>query len=182
MITGKHIAETAIESGLLGTPYSKLDCQAFVEEVLKKAGLKIINYRGSNHMWRSLVYDRKNLNKNDLLAAPAGSLAFIVRDDGGEVRRGYHDDMGNATHVAIVLGDGRVMESTTGGVQYGNLSRFTDYGLIMDVDYDVKGGTNNAGEGSTLKDALEAIKSCLVIIKDNITRLEEFVDDLYRGA
>ena len=170
MITGQHIAETAVNSGLLGTPYSQLDCQALVEEVLKKAGLKIINYRGSNHMWRELVYDRAKVKGGN---PPPGSLAFIVKNDGGEIKRGYHDDMGNASHVAVVLWDGKVFESTTGGVQYGNLSRFTDYGLIKDVDYDSEGGENDAGEGRP--GLRQRLLNLIGILRDNVDELEECI-------
>lgn len=177
MITGRHIAETAVNSGLIGTPYSVMDCQAFVEVVLKKAGLNIPNYRGSNHMWRELVYDRKSVIRN---TPPPGSLAFIVRYDGGETKRGYHDDMGNATHVAIVIDESRVMESTAGGVQYGKLSRFTDFGLVKDVDYNAEeGGGNDAGEGSAY---LDVIRNYLSVIRDNLNDLEAYVNDLYRGT
>ena len=178
MITGERIADTAIDSGLLGTPYKELDCQAFVEVVLKAAGLNIINYRGSNHMWRDLVYDRKKVKGNK---PPRGSLAFIVREDGGEVKRGYHDNMLNATHVAIVINDDQVMESTTGGVQYGRLSRFTDYGLIKDVDYTSgKGGVDNAGEGCA--DLLEQLMKMIHILQDDVSGLEVFVHEHFRNS
>lgn len=170
MITGKHIAKTAVNSGLLGTPYSKMDCQAFVEAVLEKAGLHIINYRGSNHMWRELVYDRETVKGH---IPPPGSLAFIVRDDGGEKRRGYSDDMKNATHVAIVIDAETVMESTTGGVQYGKLSRFTNYGLIKDVDYS-EGGGEDAGERST---PIDAIRETLDELKRTIAKLEVLINE-----
>ena len=168
MVTGQHIAETAINSGLIGTPYSQMDCQAFVEVVLKKAGLNIINYRGSNQMWRELVYDRGPISNHP----PIGSLAFIVKSDGGEKKRGYYDNYLNATHVAIVIDSDRVMESTTGGVQYGKLSRFTNYGLIKDVDYTEKeGGGNNAGQGRA-----EALRKLVSVLQDNITELEDFIN------
>ena len=181
MITGEHIAEVAEHSGLIGTPYSELDCQAFVEVVLKKAGMKIINYRGSNHMWRELVYDRSLIVNENI---PVGCLVFIVKFDGGEKKRGYHDTMGNATHVGIYLGGGRVIHSTTGGVQYGKLGRFTDYGLIKDVDYE--GGNNddesNAGQGSTedLTKFREALLQYVSVLRDNLDGLEELIHDLYR--
>ena len=178
MITGKHIAETAIHSGLIGTPYSKMDCQAFVEEILKRAGMRIPNYRGSNHMWRDLVYDRNPVKGTADI--PAGALAFIVKNDGGEVKRGYHDDMGNATHVAIVIDSERVMESTTGGVQYGKLARFSSFGLIKDVDY-AKGGISDAGERPSMSDE-ERIKTMIQILKDNLAELEDCVNDIYRGS
>ena len=184
MITGAHIADVAEHCGLIGTPYSELDCQAFVEEVLQRAGLKIINYRGSNHMWRELVYDRHLIVNNDI---PIGALVFIVRFDGGEKKRGYHDAMGNATHVGIYLGKGQVIHSTTGGVQYGKLSRFTDYAIIKDVDYDNKGDENNesnSGQGSTdkLQELKRNIMTFINSIHSDLDALEEFIDDVFRDS
>lgn len=170
-MTGVQIADAAINSGLIGTPYSKLDCQALVEDVLKKAGLHIINYRGSNHMWRELVYDRQS--KEDAVILP-GMLAFIVKDDGGETKRGYHDDMKNATHVAIALGDGTVFESTTGGVQISSIRRFTHVARIIDVDYgNVVPDPGGATETST-KEKLDKIIEALIQITHE---LEELRDD-----
>lgn len=174
MITGQDVATAAVESGLLGTPYSKLDCQAFVEEVLKDVGLPH-SFRGSNHMWRDLVTDRTPVKGHEV---PVGSLAFIVKQDGGEVKRGYHDQYGNATHVAIVISDSQVMESTTGGVQYGKLSRFNYYGLIRGVVYG-KGGNTDAGEGPTPFDRLMAM---IRVIRDNVDGLEVLVNDIYRNS
>lgn len=184
MITGAHIADVAEHCGLIGTPYSELDCQAFVEEVLKRAGMKIINYRGSNHMWRELVYDRHLIVNT---AIPVGALVFKVNFDGGEKKRGYNDSMGNATHVGIYLGDGRVIHSTTGGVQYGKLFRFTNYGLIRDVDYDNKGDENNesnSGQGSTdkLQELKRNIMTFINSIQSDLDELEDFVDDIFRDS
>ena len=175
MVTGKHIAETARNSGLLGTPYKELDCQALVEKVLHMAGLNIINYRGSNHMWRELVYDRTPIVNASGAGIPLGALVFIVKHDGGEVKRGYHDSDGNATHVGIYVGDGQVFESTTGGVQYGNLRRFTDSGLIKDVSYDKEDETHESNEGAG-SSVLDEIKARLTEIK---TRLEEIINDIH---
>lgn len=184
MITGAHIADVAEHCGLIGTPYSELDCQAFVEEVLKRAGMKIINYRGSNHMWRELVYDRHLIVNTDI---PVGALVFIVKFDGGEKKRGYNDSMGNATHVGIYLGDGQVIHSTTGGVQYGKLTRFTDYAIIKDVDYDNKGDGNNesnAGQGSTdkLQELKRNIMPLINSIYSDLETLEEFINDIFRNS
>ena len=133
-VTGKQIADAALSSNLIGTPYSKLDCQALVEKVLHLAGLNIINYRGSNHMWRELVHSPFNRADTNQKILP-GMLAFIVRYDGGEKKRGYHDNYGNATHVAICLDDKTVFESTAGGVQISSNRRFTDFARIIDVIY-----------------------------------------------
>ena len=180
MITGEHIAETAVNSGLLGTPYNKLDCQAFVEVVLKKAGMKIPNYRGSNHMWRDLVYDREPITNPAFM--PAGCLVFIVKYDGGEVKRGYHDDMGNATHVGIYLGNNVVMDSSTGGVQYSKLTRFTDWALIKDVDY-YKGSDTDEGEtGTGPTGVANTLLQYVQILKDNLDGLEAAIYDIYGNS
>lgn len=180
MVTGKHIAQTAIDSGLLGTPYKELDCQAFVEVVLQKAGLKIPNYRGSNHMWRELVYNREPITNYNVIA---GALVFTVKFDGGEKQRGYNDTMGNAVHVGISLGMGKVMHSTTGGVQYCSMNRFTDWALIKDVDYTLKdeGGENHEsdeGQGSPQERLMGLVNTC----RDNLDELEALIRDLYRGS
>lgn len=179
MVTGRHIAETAVNSGLLGTPYSQMDCQAFVEVILKKAGMSIPNYRGSNHMWRHLVHDRQPVKGN---SPPPGSLAFIVRNDGGEKQRGYYDDMGNATHVAIVIDGSRVMESTTGGVQYGRLSRFTNYALIDNVEYNTdEGGIGDAGKRYPEGDVTRLLQ-LVDVLKDNIDGLEAFIREHFGNS
>lgn len=177
MVTGDEVAYTAIQSGLLGTPYSKMDCQAFVEEVLKRAGVSTHNYRGSNDMWRNLVLERAPVKGH---VVPVGSLAFIVKGDGGEVKRGYHDDMGNATHVAIVISADKVMESSRGGVQYGNLSRFTNYGLIKGVEYDEEGmGSPGASERPTDK---QRLLNLISILKNNMDELEGAIYDIYGNS
>lgn len=176
MITGVQIADAARNSGLIGTPYSKLDCQALVEKVLALAGLKIPNYRGSNHMWRDLVHDRQQTGGDSAILP--GMLAFIVRHDGGEVKRGYHDSMGNATHVAIALGDGTVFESTTGGVQISSIKRFTHVAKIIDVDYQdaVPGG--GSGSGLDIDSRIERIREILLQI---CGELEDLKDEVKNG-
>lgn len=174
MITGVQIADAALKSDLIGTPYSKLDCQALVEEVLKRAGLKIINYRGSNHMWRDLVYDR--VSTNDAVILP-GMLAFIVKNDGGEKKRGYHDNMGNATHVAIALGDGTVYESTTGGVQISSMRKFTHVAKIIDVDYE--NAVPEIPGKETTADRISAIREVLLQV---CAELEAMKNDLHRDS
>lgn len=173
MVTGKHIAETALNSGLIGTPYSKLDCQALVEKVLFLAGLQIINYRGSNHMWRELVYQREPIE--DAVILP-GMLAFIVKQDGGEKKRGYRDDMGNASHVAVTLGDGRVFESTTGGVQISPIKRFTHVARVIDVDYEE---SVSADPALTISERLYQVCKKL---EDLRAELEVIRYDLYRDS
>ena len=121
-----------------GISYKVLDCQAFVEQVLIDSGEKGHNWRGSNHMWREALSEK---HEGDLSAAPAGAWLFTVRHDGGERKRGYNDSEGNAKHVGIYLGDGRVRHSTSAGmngVQYDTISstRWNAWGLCKYINYD----------------------------------------------
>lgn len=168
MITGEMIANSVFKFNLLGIPYSTLDCQAFVEKVLWSTGLKTINYRGSNHMWRDLVYDRTEIDSSNVDNIPAGALVFKLAYDGGETKRGYHDDMGNAYHVGISLSDGTVAHSTKGGSQLGKASSFTHYALIKDVDYD----SHEIVYSSNEKDNTE----CMELIIDEIYDLLESIN------
>lgn len=174
MVTGVQIADAAMDSGLIGTPYDKLDCQALVEKVLMLAGLRIPNYRGSNHMWRELVYNREKID--DAVILP-GMLAFIVKDDGGEKKRGYHDDMKNAAHVAIALGNGKVYESTTGGVQISSIRKFNYVARIIDVDYE-----NAVPDTPAELTPAERISNIIEILLQICDELGEIRNDIHRNS
>ena len=138
MITGYQFAEQARSSKYNGIPYSKLDCQAFVEEVAKDAGIRkpdgsIYNWKGSNSMWRNISGWKGTIQdcKDQFGCIPLGAWVFIRKTDGGEKDRGYNDNLGNFTHVGIYCkeSDQPVRDSTryTGrdGVGYRPLTSFT---------------------------------------------------------
>lgn len=143
--TGQDMAEQAVTGGYVGQPYSKWDCQAFVEQVLKDLGVRKpdgnpYNWKGSNSMFRNHIRWRGTIEecKKKFGCIPQGALMFLVKHDGGEVERGYHDDLGNASHVGLYVGTSPlpVMDSQpTGGVQYRKLSIFTHVGLMDMIDY-----------------------------------------------
>lgn len=143
--TGQDMAEQAITGGYVGQPYSKWDCQAFVEQVLKDLGVRkpdgsIYNWKGSNSMFRNHIRWRGTIEecKQKFGCIPQGAFMFLIKHDGGEVERGYHDDLGNASHVGLYVGTSPlpVMDSQpTGGVQYRKLSIFTHVGLMDMIDY-----------------------------------------------
>lgn len=144
--TGADIAEQAVTGGYVSTPYSKLDCQAFVEQVLKDLGVRKpdgtpYNWKGSNSMWRNHITWKGTIEecRKKYGEIPLGAFLFLLKWDGGEEERGYHDGQGNATHVGLYLGTSPlpVMDSSKGRgrVDYCKLSVFTHVGLMDMVDY-----------------------------------------------
>ena len=142
-MTGKECIEKAKITELIGIPYEKLDCQALIEKILMRGGVDCKNYRGSNHMWREMVTNRRDTNTN---IAP-GTILFTVKMDGGEKERGYNDNYGNAAHVGMYVGDsypGNVIHSTAGGVQWDNItsSRWNWAADCVYFDNDTDNGEN----------------------------------------
>ena len=130
----------------LGTPYSTMDCQTFVERCMADCGLKK-DLRGSNAWYREMDWvGTPEECKKIYGSIPTGAMLFIWSDDGGEVARGYKDSKGNASHIGIVTHTGKgaihssssrgeVAESrfkdktiSNGGWNRIGLSRLFDYG------------------------------------------------------
>ena len=147
MISNIKFVEQARSSKYNSVKYSQMDCQAFVESVLKDAGCRkpdgtAYNWKGSNDMWRNALSWKGTIDecKNTFGDIPLGAWVFIWKNDGGETARGYHDDQGNATHVGIYVGADTVRDSTRNssgrdGVGYRKLSGFNRVGLCKCIDY-----------------------------------------------
>lgn len=163
-IAGTAYATQAQSDRYTGVPYSKLDCQAFVEEVLKDCGVRkpdgsVYNWKGSNSMWRNALRWKGTIEECRRLfnGIPLGAWVFIVKNDGGEVARGYHDNEGNASHVGIYCREGSepVRDSTKtakrDGVGYRKLDGFTHVGLPTMITYN----------GNTSR--IEAIKAVSIV-------------------
>ena len=163
-VTGTAYATQAQSDRYTGVPYSKLDCQAFVEEVLKDCGVRkpdgsVYNWKGSNSMWRNALRWKGTIEECKRLfnGIPLGAWVFIVKNDGGEVARGYHDNEGNASHVGIYCREGSepVRDSTKtakrDGVGYRKLDGFTHVGLPTMITYN----------GNTSR--IEAIKAVSIV-------------------
>lgn len=165
MVTAKQFADEARKGKYIGTPYEKLDCQALVERVLIDCGIKY-NWRGSNHMWREALTEKRPITNVDEI--PMGAWLFTVKNDGGEKKRGYNDNEGNAKHVGIYLGMGDVVHSTTGGVQYDSIysERWTHWGKCKFLEYETPAEQAEPSlidllkllESKTLKEIWDAIK------------------------
>ncbi len=91
----------------LGWDYDEMDCRDLINAMLKDVGVDV-RYKGSNALWRDMEWRG---TPEEAVAAfgsvPVGALLFIVEHDGGEVSRGYHDDLGNASHVGVKTGTGK---------------------------------------------------------------------------
>lgn len=161
MIASDKFIKQAQSAKYDGVSYDTLDCQAFVEKVLNDAGEKGHNWRGSNHMWREALSEKHDLTT--VSDVPAGAWLFTLKHDGGEKARGYNDNEGNAKHVGIYLGNGKVRHSTSAGaygVQYDVISsaRWTAWGLCKFIDYSKD---TSKTEREQALDALKVIENFL---------------------
>ena len=175
-VSNTQFAEQARSSKYDGVPYTKLDCQGFVEEVLKDCGVRKAdgtpyNWKGSNSMWRNALLWRGTIAEclHRYGEIPIGAWVFIIKNDGGEKEKGYNDNEGNASHVGIYArtGDEPVRDSTRStkrnGVGYRSISAFTHVGLPYMIDYTY----NSILPVNTTKE--EALKA-LEIIRNYIER------------
>lgn len=168
MKTGVDFARQAIDGHYIGIPYSKLDCQALIEKILYDTTGKRYNWRGSNDMYRNACQYIRPIGDDPV---PAGYLLFTVKHDGGELERGYHDDLGNAAHVGIRLfedgGEGSI-HSTTGGVQYAQFpdrKRWTHCGPLKCLEYETESpGPDKDRIRLLLSDAIACLKEVLDIL------------------
>lgn len=155
MITGKQFADQARNPKYDKLKYDNVDCQAFVEKVLYDCGCRkpdgqAYNWKGSNSMWRTALSWKGT--KEDCIkqfgSIPPGAWTFILKYDGGEVERGYHDNEGNATHVGIYVGNDETRDSTRNskgrdGVDYRPLKDWNRIGLCKYLDYNLPNKDNN---------------------------------------
>lgn len=167
-VTLTEFAEKAKTGGYIGIAYNVLDCQAFVERVLIDCGVRksngtVYDYKGSNSMWRNALSWKGTIAEAVAKYGelPVGFWLFTVKNDGGEVERGYHDNEGNAAHVGIYLGNGKAIHSTTGGVQLCDFpaARWTHCGLPKMLTFTTgttPANTNTPTPTDTNADAIRA--------------------------
>ena len=88
----------------LGVPYSELDCQAFVEAVLKEIGIWE-NLPGSNAWYRHMTWvGTPEECKASFGKIPPGAFLFILSHNGKEPEKYKPDGIGNASHIGIYTG------------------------------------------------------------------------------
>lgn len=146
-ITGMAFAEQARSEKYTGIKYEQMDCQKFVETVLKDCGVrkpdgKAYDWKGVNSMWRNAFTWKGTIEEAKRVygCIPTGAWMIHWVNDGGEKERGYNDGLGNAKHIGIYTGTpGAVRDSTrTGkrdGVGYRDLSGFNYVCLPFMIDY-----------------------------------------------
>ena len=91
---------------------------------------------------------------------PLGAFLFLLKWDGGEQEKGYHDGEGNASHVGLYTGTSPLpcMDSQGDrGVDYCKLNVFTHVGLMDMIDY--YNEPIPPEEQPTKEDALKALET-----------------------
>lgn len=176
MFTGMAYGRKAEDPAYNRLTYAQVDCQAFCEKVLYDLGVRTAkggryDWRGSNDMWRNAVSWKGTVEeaRQKFGEVPVGSWAFMVKHDGGEVPRGYHDNEGNAAHVSIVVNQTQVRDSTKGtgrdGVAYRKLSDFNMIGLPKMLDFDATSHNIIEIEESELSETVSKLESIISIMK-----------------
>ena len=179
MVTGEQFAKQAIDGNYIGIPYSKLDCQGFVERVLADCGIRkpngtVYDWRGSNSMYRNFQQWRGSIKEAEQAfgSLPIGCLLYTRKTDGGEKEKGYNDNLGNFAHVGIYLGEPHgVIHSTTGGVQWGKYpdKRWNYCSLLSMLEYGCKNQDNEISD--------DIIKQ-LDIIQSAVNNIERMLKNL----
>ena len=105
MVDGNKLGEVGFAK--LGTPYKQMDCQAFIEWCLARCGMRK-DLAGSNAWYREVRKNGAIMTPEECVkqmgCVPKGAFLFIHAFDGGEEERGYHDGLGNASHIGICTG------------------------------------------------------------------------------
>lgn len=88
----------------LGTKYSVMDCQKFVEKCLEDIGLRK-DLAGSNAWYRYIMQNGWTGSPEECKAMfgtiPEGAFLFIHSFNGKEPAKYQHDGIGNASHIGI---------------------------------------------------------------------------------
>lgn len=94
----------------LDTPYSRMDCQAFVEQCMADCGYRR-DLAGSNTWFRECLRAGWAGTPEECIkvfgSVPKGALLFILEHNGKEPGKYRTDGIGNASHMGIKTGRGK---------------------------------------------------------------------------
>ena len=184
MKTGKEFADNALLSKWDRYTYDQLDCQAFVEAVLKDIGVRksdgsVYNWSGSNSMYRNYYTGHGTIE--DCIKAygclPVGAFVYVWKPD-GEPEQYKKDGLGNFSHVGIYCGNDIVRDSTRStktkrnGVGTRSLEGFTYASLFSGLDY------SNKQEYTA---DIEKVYTLIDRIHNDLIDLEGTLNELLRG-
>ena len=161
MVDGNKLSQVGFQ--YIGTPYSVMDCQAFVEKCLSDCG-NHTDLPGSNSWYREVMNNgwvgSPEECKSRYGTVPRGAFLFILEQDGGEPAKYQGDGIGNASHIGLVTGTGEgaihsssskgcVCESKFQGktIKNGGWNRV---GLWNQVDYGIEGNDPDQGGDDTM--------------------------------
>ena len=157
VVDGNKLGDVGFQR--IGTPYSEMDCQAFVEGCLRQCGFNK-NLAGSNAWYREVRKNGAVLTPEECVkqlgCVPKGAFLFILKFDGGEEKVGYHDKLGNADHIGICTmprGKGAINSSYTNQCVCESIFKgksinggWNRVGLWNQVAYDYGGGSEPVPE------------------------------------
>lgn len=183
MKTGVQFAECALLPKWDKFTYDKMDCQAFVEAVLKDMGVRkpdgtVYDWKGSNSMYRNYYIWHGTIEqcKQKYGTIPVGAFVYVWKETGQP--DSYTDKLGNFSHVGIYCGNNTVRDSTrstkTGrnGVGTRSLSGFSYVSLFSGLDYSVSTSYNAS---------VENIMAQIDKIRNDLIDLEEGLNELFRS-
>lgn len=185
MFTGVQFAEQAMNPKYDRIRYDQLDCQGFVEKVLSDLGVRKPNgkpydWRGSNSMYRNYYSWRGTTEEciKQFGKIPVGAFVYMWKES-GEKEVGYHDGLGNCTHVGIYCGNNVVRDSTRttrkpfrDGVGSRTMEGFNRVTLFQGLDYSVTNSYNSSIEG---------IMSCITEVRNILSKMEGIINEIGRG-
>lgn len=103
--TGKTVAAAALALAQSYHSYQDMDCQALVEQAVRNAGGSM-DYRGSNHMARSVAWLGTLENAQAEGKLEPGALLFIHEEDESGLPAQYQGDgLGDFSHVGLYVGE-----------------------------------------------------------------------------
>lgn len=173
MVDGNQLGDAGYK--YLGTPYSTMDCQAFVERCLADCGLRK-DLAGSNAWFREVYHNGAVMTPEECVrqlgCVPKGAFLFILEHDGKEPEKYKPDGLGNASHIGLCTiprGEGAIHSSSSRGCvaeskfkQKSISGGWNRVGLWNQVSYDYGGGGKPAPEPTPEPTPTPSVKTAVV--------------------